>query len=368
MLRPERTQDHLFALKFNAPVDTLPELKLLDGEPVREDWYLIQEMDGGVTLNYWIADSTVWQRDTLHLQVSYLKSDSLNIPRPQIDTLHLARRKQPQANTKKLKKNELPAMEYLTMQLQVSGSVDLSDTIAITLPEPSPGLIKEDFLLEMFQDSLWVPADFTFRQDSLNILKYYIERPWKYDENYRLSMDSACIYSLYGKWNNTFQTTFQFKARDTYGHLYLNIEGVTGPAFVELLNSSDAPVQKAPVKDGGALFMNLKPETYYARIVLDRNENGVWDTGDYAGKEQPEEVYYSPKPYQMRANFEFEETWNVLAEPLIRQKPAEITKNKPKDVTKKKRNYKEEGQQKSNSRPGGLGGLGGGLGGGNLGF
>ena len=43
--------------------------------------------------------------------------------------------------------------------------------------------------------------------------------------------------------------------------------------------------------------MDLKPDKYYARIVIDTNDNGVWDTGNYAEKRQPEEVYYSPKMY-----------------------------------------------------------------------
>ncbi|MDR3267851.1 MAG: Ig-like domain-containing protein [Tannerella sp.] len=359
MLRPERTQENLFALKFNAPVDSLPGVELLDGEPPRQDWYLTQKTDGGATLNYWIADSTVWKKDTLHLKVSYLKSDSFNIPQPQTDTIHLSMRQRPAVNKKKSKKEEPVAGNFLSMQLQVSGKVDLSDTLAVTFQEPVPGLEKAHFVLEQEQDTLWTPVEFTFRQDSFNILKFYIERSWQYGENYRLSVDSASIYSLYGKWNEAFLSTFQFKARDEYGHLFLGIEGIETPAFVELLNTSDAPVRKAPVQNGGALFMNLKPETYYARIVLDTNGNGIWDTGNYALKQQPEEVFYAPRSYQIPVNFEIEETWNVLSGLQLRQKPLEITKNKPKDVTKKKRNYKEEGQQRSNSQSSGFGGMGG---------
>jgi hypothetical protein len=362
MLRPERTQPNLFALKFNAPVDTLPELTLLNGDPAEATWYLTQQLDGNTTINYWIADSTVWQRDTLHLQVAYLKSDSLNIPRPQIDTVRLSIRKQPAPTRRKSKKNEPEPIEYLLPQLKPGSSAELADTMTLVFTEPVPDFVKEQVLLELQQDTLWTPVDFTFLQDSTDLLKYYLQRTWQYGESYRLTIDSAAVHSLYGKWNEAFQSTFKFKSKDEYGHLYLHIEGVTGPAFVELLNASDAPVRKAPVERGGALFMNLRPEKYYARMVLDTNENGVWDTGNYAEGRQPEEVFYSSKLYEMRANFEVEETWNVLSVPLTSQKPMEITKNKPKDVTKKKRNYKEEGRSQSGSS-GGLGGLGGGLGG-----
>ena len=112
---------------------------------------------------------------------------------------------------------------------------------------------------------------------------------------------------------------------------------------------------KGRVKDGGVLFSNLLPEKYYARLIVDTNENGVWDTGNYAGKRQPETVYYSPKIYMMRANWEIEETWNVTDTPITRQKLPEITKIKPKDVTRKKRDYKEEGRSSGRSSGGAIG-------------
>ena len=126
---------------------------------------------------------------------------------------------------------------------------------------------------------------------------------------------------------------------------------------MELLSASDSPVRKAKVKDGGALFMDLKPDKYYARIVLDVNDNGLWDTGNYAEKRQPELVFYSPKMYEIMQNWQVEETWDVQATPLTKQKPIEITKNKPKEVTKKKRNYKDEGKKSSSGGSGGNMGL-----------
>ena len=127
---------------------------------------------------------------------------------------------------------------------------------------------------------------------------------------------------------------------------------------MELLNSSDQPVRWAKVKDGGALFMDLKPDKYYARLVVDSNENSVWDTGNYAEKRQPERVYYCPKMFNIMQNWEVEENWDVLATPLKRQKPIAITKNKPKELTKKKRDYRNEGRQSNSSnRNMGMGGL-----------
>ncbi|MDR2921045.1 MAG: Ig-like domain-containing protein [Tannerella sp.] len=355
LLRPERPQENLFTLKFNAPVDTLPQLTLLN-VPASTDWYFTQILDEKTTINYWINDSTVWKSDTLQIQVDYLKTDSLNMLRPQTDTIRLVQRRQPAPKRKSRRdKDEPEPIEFLRMQANISS--DVFDTISVVFSEPLLNVSKEVFFLDQKQDTLWVPIDFEFRQDSLNTLKYYIERKWMYDESYRLIVDSAQIFSIYGKWNDLLETTIQFNAEDKYGHLYINVEGVDEPAFVEILDGNDVPVRKAVVKDKGALFMNLKPGQYYARLVIDTNENGIWDTGNYAEKRQPENVFYSKAVYTINANWRIEEDWNVYEEPITSQKPLEVTKNKPKDATKQKRNYKEDGQKSSSSgsRSGGLG-------------
>ena len=90
---------------------------------------------------------------------------------------------------------------------------------------------------------------------------------------------------------------------------------------------------------------------------METNGNGIWHTGNYADKRQPEEVFYCPKMYTIMQNFQVEETWNIRETPWLKQKPLDITKNKPKETTKKKRDYREEGRNKQSSSSNGLGGF-----------
>ena len=347
MVKPERPDEKYFTLRFNTKLDTVPVPVPINFTPEDSTWYFVQQTEGGTAVNYWLADSTVWKQDTLQVQVSYPKSDSLNILRPQTDTVQLVLRRRPAEKKKKKKKDEPDPIVFLGMQVDAPSSMDLFDTISVTFNEPVLDINKDMFFLDQKIDTVWNTVDFDFFPDSTNSLNYFIRRPWKYGEEYRIEVDSAAIHSLYGKWNDFFTGEFKIKKEDEYGYLYLNINGVDTTAFVELLSSGDAPVRKAKVKDGGVLFMDLKPDKYYARIVIDTNDNGVWDTGNYAEKRQPEEVYYSPKMYEIMQNWQVEETWNVNSTPLAKQKPLEITKNKPKEATKKKRNYKDESQQSS---------------------
>ena len=360
MLRSTRPQKNLFTLPFNAPLDMMPALHRLDN-PAADNWYITQIPDDATTVNYWITDSLVWETDTLHLSVTYPRTDSLLQVQLHTDTIHLATRSQPASTQRRTRNNEPPPIDFLTINISASGSVNVYDTLSITFSEPTLDLTKDFFQLEIKQDTLWNPVEFSLRQDSINSLRYYIERRWNYDENYRLIVDSAQIFSIYGKWNNTLETTFKLNAEDTYGHFFLNIFGISEPAFVELLNGNDVPVRKARLTDGGALFMNLRPDKYYARLIVDTNENGLWDTGNYAEKSQPEEVYYSSKFYNILANFKIEDDWDVLSDPITKQKPMEITKNKPNEITRQRRNYREEGQSQ-NSSNNVFGGVGRGLG------
>ena len=318
MLRPERPTDRMLVVRFNAPLDTLPELTPVNFEPVDSAWYFVQRLEENRAANLWLLDSTVWKQDTLRFSMTYPKSDSLNILRPQTDTLQfLAPRKRGEEKKKKRKEDEPEPIEFLGMSVtNTSGSINLFDTVAVTFAEPVLELDSSRFRLERMIDSVWVLTDFRFFPDTANSLNFYIMRDWKYGENYRLTIDSATIYSAYGKWNDFFAGDFSIKKAEEYGHLYINTPGVEGPAFVELLNSSDTPVRRVPVKDGGALFMDLKPDKYYARMILDTNGNGRWDTGDYTAKRQPEEVFYCPKMFNIMQNWEVEETWDIKALPL----------------------------------------------------
>lgn len=356
MLRPERPEENRFTIRFNAPLDTIPVPVPLNFTPAEVDsWYLPQSAEGMTAVHYWITDPDVWIQDTLRVELTYPRSDSLNILRPQTDTLSLLARRQPAP--KKRKNDEPEPISFLGMTINATGSLNVFDSIAVTFAEPVFDLSKEQFYLSQMADSVWMPVEFDFIPDTTNALNFFIVRPWRYQEEYLLEVDSATILSVYDKWNDAFHSEFKIKAEDEYGHLYINITGSDTTAFVQLLNNNDQPVRQAKVKDGGVLFMDLKPDKYYARLVIDKNENGIWDTGNYADKRQPETVYYCPMVFNIMRNWQVEETWDITATPAKKQKPLDITKNKPKEVTKQKRDYRDEGRQRSSSNSGSRGGM-----------
>lgn len=132
------------------------------------------------------------------MEVNYLKSDSMNILRPQTDTVQFTVRRRPVEKKKKKKDDEPEPIEFLGMNVNASGSINLYDTVAVTFSEPVAGLTKDHFYLDQKVDTLWEAVDFDFFPDTTNSLNFFIKRPWKYGEEFRLEVefrhDIQCLW------------------------------------------------------------------------------------------------------------------------------------------------------------------------------
>ncbi len=334
--KSDRPEVYKFSLFFNTPVHVAPKINLLNADPSK-NWIIPEYVEEKKTINYWITDSLIYQMDTLHIETTYIKSDSLNNPVPQTDTLSFFVKKAPKKEKKDKDKEKEQKIDFLKLNLSSQSSMEIYDSIKIAFSEPPLSIDPSLFSLERKKDTIkWEPMPFTFIKDTLNPLNYTIYRKWEYESEYRLRVDSATIFSIYGKWNDKLESKMKFKNKESYSHIYFDITGYEGPGYSELLDASDKPLRKSPFVDGGVLFMNVKPSKYYIRFVCDRNNNGKWDPGNYNLKQQPEEVYYYPSPLELKQNWDFEQPWNLHQTPILRQKPLEITKNKPKENPKKR--------------------------------
>lgn len=333
----ERRDRNRISLLFSAPDDSLPALTPLNFQ--QEDWAIIEKNPTNDTLLYWIKDSVIYNMDTLRFAAEYRRTDSLRQLSPIKDTLSLIFRekKTPSHKNKKDKKDEdkVPAIEFLKITPQFSSIVNIYEKLRFAFDQPLDSINEESIRLELKVDTLWTPVkDFTFYQDSLQHRVFFLKNRWKPGGEYKVSLDSLAAVSIYGNPSNKFSQTFKVKTIEEYSNFYIETQGIKDSAFVELLNSSDKPVRKSPVKNGGAEFIYVDPGTYYIRLVKDRNGNGKFDTGNYAEKRQPEEVFYYPTSIDLKANWDVEQTWDVFALPLDKQKPLAITKNKPKEDKK----------------------------------
>lgn len=359
--KSERITDDAFSIFFGAPTE-MPKIEPLNIKEDINSWSILEKTAGNDTLKYWITKPDIAQLDTISLKISYYKTDTLNIPQMTTDTLTLINRnrkaqlkqaeKKEAENKKKKNKKQEEDITYLSLNTDIGAAMDVYKKINLEFDYPILDLTKEQLRLQHKEDSIYTDLSFVLIQDTLNPRKYTVDYKWKDGDEYKFSVDSASIHAYNGLWNDKLDVPFKVKTYDQYGNLYINIHSLPENtfAFVELLDKSDKPVRQATVKDGGVLFMNLNPGTYYARITLDSNNMGKWQTGDFAKKRQPDLVYYYNKSFDIKANWDIEEDWNITELPLEKQKPLEITKNKPKDKDDKKRQMERRDAQQEKTR------------------
>lgn len=358
-----RVSPNRLEMIFNAPSDLLPKLEILNHKAPKE-WYRLDKSEHNDTLNLWLTDSSMIKMDSISIAASYLRTDSTQKLSQYNDTLLFKLKKE---KPKKIKKHEnkehgdsVPPVkvDLIDFRMINSGSQDINLPINFTSNAPIDTILQDSISFEIKKDSTWtkLPAPLLKRQDSNSLLKYQMTYDWKPGETYRLTIDSLAIKSIYGLYNKKIEQQFAVKALEEYSTLSFSLN-VKDHAFVELLSPDDKVVTTATVINGEALFEYLNPSTYFARIVLDRNGNGKYDTGNYARKQQPEEVYYFNKKLKLKKNWDVTENWDIYALPLDNQKPNDIKKNKPaskkwdkdkeKDKNKKNGNENDEDEESS---------------------
>lgn len=373
--KSERLTPQKFSFYFTAPADTLPLLKGLNFD--ERDAFIIEQTTGrNDTLHYWIKDSLIYNQDTLKMSVSYLYTDSLKQLVPRTDTLKLVSKLKPKTEKEKEKEREekekekekrkkkgepeKPDTEFLPVDVYAPSSMDVYDYISLTFNEPLASVDTAAIHLKQKVDTLWQDISFDFVHDSLDIKRYNVYAEWEPGESYAFEVDSTAMHGLYGLFTDKVKKEFKAKKLEEYGQIFFNVHGADSLAFVELLDAQDKVLRTVLLVDGKADFYFLNPGKYGARLINDTNGNGVWDTGNYAGKRQPEMVYYYPQVLDLKANFDLTQDWDVHAKPLDKQKPEDMKKQKPDEDKKKKReqnnqNNRSNGNNNRNNRNTGQG-------------
>lgn len=382
-------------LSFAAKMPQLPGIRLLeaindsaftvlhDSATSEKDSWLVPELNPTLdTLSYWIKDTLLLKRDTLLFELSYLYTDTSNIdvirrdtielfnPKPQIkpgskeeqklkEEQEKAKKKaeKERAKGKKRKKSHSdenaadslkPKTVFMKLSLKSKQKFDIGAKPVFETSEPLDTMRLDMLHLECKVDTLWRPMKFRIEQDTLNsrIFKVHANPYYSPGTDYRLIADSAAMHNIYGNPIDSTCIVFSELKPEDYAHVLLNINGVKGPAFVELLSEKDVPLQLATVEKGQAKFVHVPAGKYYARLIEDSNENGKFDEGSLLDNRQPESVFYLPLMLELRANWNFQQTWNVREMALETQKPEGVTQNKEKKkVERKSRNAEQYGDK-----------------------
>ena len=344
LIKSERLVPQKFTFYFAGQADTLPTLKGLNFD--ERDAFVIEKNQRNDTIHYWVKDSLLFKQDTLAISLTYLYTDTLNQLVSRTDTLNLVskqkyKKEEPEKKKKKKKKDEEDEPEptkFLPVNVGAPSSMDVYGSISLTFDEPIARFDSAAIHLKEKVDTLWKDIPFEFEQDSLNLKRFNLYYDWEPGNEYEFSVDSTAFHGIYGLFTDKIKQGFKVRKLEEYASITFLVTGADSTAFVELLDAQDKVVRQRRLTDGGyADFYFLNPGKYCARLVNDRNGNGIWDTGNFEKGEQPEEVYYYNMILEPKANWDLDkQSWDIHAIPLDKQKLDELKKQKPDEDKKKK--------------------------------
>lgn len=329
-VKAERKEPYVFNLYFNAPATELPTLKALNFN--WEGKFLLQKNATKDSLTYWITDSTAWNVDTLQFSMTYLKTDSLFKLTATTDTINVFMRKgRVNPKMKPLKKSAIKSVvEALKFTNNVSSSFEIYNPIILQFEAPLADYDISKIKIRQKVDTVYKTIPFTWRQTDSTKMNFALDNKWIPESSYDIKIDSAAFKSIYKKISNKYDGQFKIKSLDEYSSLKIFLSSFNSNVMMQVLNANDMVLATKPALEKGTVFEYLKPGDYYLRMFMDKNSNGRWDTGDLSTKRQAEDVYYYPRKFTLKANWEFEETWDYTQLPLLKQKPVELNKETPK--------------------------------------
>lgn len=294
LLKVILAKNYMLNFFFKRPVTDLNIRPLNLAE--ENDWAIIEPYQTQDTLIFWLKNI---DQDSLTLEIS----DAGVI----LDTTEVAVIKKARGRKEK-KEEEEP--QKLSVKYNIKNqNIDLNKSLILTFDYP----VKSYDLnaISLFEnDTIPLVPEMVFIDSNIQ-RNLAIKYKWKQRTAYSLLIPDSVFYDLHGHSHDTLGTTFISKSMEDYGNLYVSIS-LLNPGqshIIQLLSGENVVVEKMLTEDQDISYEYLKPGNYRLKVIYDQNNNGLWDTGDYFYKTQPEVVDFFLGEITVRANWDIEEEW-----------------------------------------------------------
>ncbi|MEY3432905.1 MAG: hypothetical protein RL131_841, partial [Bacteroidota bacterium] len=164
----------------------------------------------------------------------------------------------------------------------------------------------------LFTDKEFKPLPYKLQLDSTR-KNLIFEHGWTENTTYNLILDKDFATDSLGKQYIKKDTiNFNSKKESDYGSMDIRFDNIdTAQQTILLLERDGKTYLKHTI---AAARLNIKlfpPGEYQVSILLDKNKNGKWDTGNYWKKLQPEIVIARKQSLTIRPNWDNELRLNL---------------------------------------------------------
>ena len=308
-----RETKHKIEVTFNKPIKDSIVISLVD-TILEKQWYIKEINQTRDSVIYWLTDSSMYNQERLMLALNYQREDSNLVYQWNVDTLNL------RYVEEKLRRNEEPdtTIKY-NLNVQNKGQMDLNKDIKFFFETPLGHYDTSRINLFEVIDSIETPKRFDFYKDSVKHRTYWMAVDWSEDTVYRLEINPGAFTDIYESTNDTSILLFDTQKRDYYGKILIDVIGMDSIPSYQLICQLILPGKESETVFNEKIIQNnqlvefdfLPPKEFIFKVILDKNYNGKWDTGEYLKNIQPEEVLYHDEKIKVRSNWDIEVNFNV---------------------------------------------------------
>ncbi|MBO8451597.1 MAG: Ig-like domain-containing protein [Bacteroidetes bacterium] len=292
IVNSERIGERTAYITFMAPYAEVDSIWIRD---VPSDRLITQFNLERDSLEIWVNDPSE-QPDTLFLNVSYMKTDTLGQLSPFIEEVKLTKpRKTAAAKSARrdIKKEDTTTVFTITAEPETVEQYGFLIEFKYPLVESAFDSLEFRYLNPRQQEST---GKYTVEQDSLNLRKYVVRPVEKLMPGYEyfLKVPARKFMDINGFYNDSSEVKVMLPNDDKLSSLSLVLSNVKNKYIVDLLTEKRDKVVRSFIieNDCTLLFPYITAGKYCIRITEDLNRNGLVDTGNILERKQPEKVKF----------------------------------------------------------------------------
>ena len=194
----------------------------------------------------------------------------------------------------------------------------VSNTKGSVLAPADDFVITSNYFIDKMQPEKWslvsdsISQEFTAVISPTNSYEIVIKSNFKEGKKYSLTVPKETVSSFYESLVKSYRFDFESGKTETYGTLLFTLKNAPTTKFwLQLLSENGNIVYSKYGNEAVINFNSIKPGTYQPRILVDNNENGIWDSSDFSTGTFAEDVFLNPKKIQVRPLWEIRENWNL---------------------------------------------------------
>jgi len=190
----------------------------------------------------------------------------------------------------------------LTIQAPEGAQLTPSSPLQFKVLDGIKEVDTSKILIQQFPDSAIIRNyTFSFEKNALTL-----NIPRNNVEKFKIEFEEGAITGNSNSKNTATTSTLKNVQEKELGILNVNLSGYTTAIILEVFlagkKTKDYPISSPAILK----LIDLTPGDYTFRVIVDENENGMWDTGDFDLKKQPEQIHTFSEPTKVRANWEIE--------------------------------------------------------------